>query len=178
MATVVLTGFMGTGKTSIGRRLAARLGQRFVDTDVLVERDEGCSIAEIFATRGEPDFRATEQRAIAEAVTISGAVIATGGGAIMNPDNLACLQAAAPLICLTARPQVLLDRIRTAGATRPLLEGAASPEQRIVALLTERAAAYAKVDLTVDTSDQTIDQAVDQIAAFLRSARPERPGVR
>ncbi|MGH7789702.1 MAG: shikimate kinase, partial [Candidatus Binatia bacterium] len=105
MATVVLTGFMGTGKSSVGERLAARLGAPFVDTDLLIERRAGRPIAALFAAEGEAPFRALERQAIAEAVGVPRAVIATGGGAIVDAENLATLRAAAPIVCLTARPE-------------------------------------------------------------------------
>ena len=175
MATVVLTGFMGTGKTSIGERLAARLERPFVDTDALIERREGRSIAAIFAADGEPHFRAIERRAIGEALAVPGAVVATGGGAIVDPANLAALRAAAPLVCLTARPEVILARTTTARSIRPLLQDD-DPLGRITALLAERAPAYAQADLTLDTSDRRLDDLVADLERFVRARRrPEVP---
>jgi shikimate kinase len=110
MATAVLTGFMGTGKSSVGVRLAARLGIPFVDTDEMIERREGCTIAELFARKGEGYFRDAERRAVVEASAHEDAVIATGGGAIVDAENLERLRAAAPVICLTATPDVILER--------------------------------------------------------------------
>lgn len=170
MATVVLTGFMGTGKTRIGERLAARLGRPFVDTDALVERHEGRSVAAIFAAAGEAHFRAAERRAVAEACGVADAVIATGGGAIVDPVNRETLRAAAPIVCLTARPDIILARAKRHGETRPLLQGD-DPGARIAALLAERADAYARADLTLDTSDRGIDDVVADIEAFLRTHR-------
>ncbi len=167
MATVVLTGFMGTGKTRIGERLAARLGRPFVDTDTLIEQREGRSVAAIFAAAGEAHFRAAERRAVTEACSVADAVIATGGGAIVDPANRETLRAAAPIVCLTARPEVILARATRHGDTRPLLQGD-DPAARIARLLAERADAYAHADLTLDTSDRRIDDLVADIAAFLR----------
>jgi shikimate kinase len=166
MATVVLTGFMATGKTSVGERLATRLGKPFVDTDALVERSEGRSIESIFATEGESYFRTAERRAIVEALGVPGAVIATGGGAIVDAANLATLKAAAPIVCLTASPEVLEKRVRAA-QDRPLLKGD-EPRRRIERLMAERAPAYAKADLTVDTSDRSVDEVVEEIARYLQ----------
>lgn len=175
MTIVVLTGFMGTGKTSVGVRLAARLARPFVDTDDLVEKGEGRSVAAIFAAEGEAYFRAAERRAVARAVAVPGAVVATGGGAIADPENLQRLRAAAPIVCLTARPEVILARIGAQTGVRPLLEGA-DPVGRIAALLAARAAAYARADLAVDTSDSAVDDTVDQIESFLRArSRGEVP---
>lgn len=167
MTIVVMTGMMGTGKTAVGERLAARLEAPFVDTDTLVEKAEGRSVAEIFATSGEAAFRAAERRAIAAALAVPRAVVATGGGAVVNPDNLAALRAAAPLVCLTARPEVILERARAGRVVRPLLQGD-DPAARLAALLAERAAAYAQADLTIDTSSRGIDDVVGDVLAFLR----------
>ena len=175
MAIVVLTGMMGTGKTSVGERLAAQLGAPFIDTDALVERAEGRTVAAIFADSGEAAFRAAEKRAIGEALSVRGAVVATGGGAIVDPDNLAALRAAAPIICLTARPDVILARALAAGNTRPLLQGK-DPAARIAALLAARAPAYAEADLTIDTSSRGLDDVVADVLAYLRSqGRTEQP---
>lgn len=171
MATVILTGFMGTGKSSVGRKLAARLNESFVDTDDLIERSEGSSISEIFVSKGEGYFRAAERRAINRALKVPDAVIATGGGAIVDPDNFARLHAEAPIVCLSARPEVILNRTCSAKTTRPLLENA-EPQERIETLLAQRAPAYAKADLTVDTSDRSIDEIVDEVVAFLRRVSP------
>jgi shikimate kinase len=173
MATVVLTGFMATGKTSVGERLAKRLSRPFVDTDRLVERAEGRSIEAIFATDGEAYFRAAERRAIDEALGVGGAVIATGGGAIVDPQNFAALHSAAPIVCLTARAEILAARARAMG-NRPLLAGR-DPRPQIDRLLAERAPAYARADLIIDTSDRTVDEVVDQIVEYL-GGQGGRPG--
>jgi shikimate kinase len=167
MTIVVLTGMMGTGKTSVGERLAKALGATFVDTDAMVERAEGRSVAAIFASHGEAAFRAAEKRAIGEALAVPRAVVATGGGAIVDAENRKALQAAAPIVCLTARPDVILARAAAAGATRPLLQDA-DPAARLAALLAERAVAYAQADLTIDTSARGVDDVVDEVLAFLR----------
>lgn len=175
MTIVVLTGMMGTGKTSVGERLAARLGAPFVDTDALVERAAGRSVAAIFARDGEAAFRAAERRAIAEALATPGAVVATGGGAIVDAGNLAALRAAAPIVCLTAHPDVILRRARAAGPSRPLLQGD-DPAGRIAALLAERAAAYGQADLRIDTSQRPLDDVVAEVLGFLRArGRTEVP---
>lgn len=170
MTTVVITGFMGTGKTSVGRALAERLSVPFVDTDDLVEKDEGRSIADIFASDGEPHFRQAERQAVVAALEVSGAVVATGGGAVMDPENLRRLKAAAPLVCLMADAETIEARTRAQGASRPLL---ARPDarERIEKLLEERAAAYAQADLQIDTSNRDVDDLVEQIASFLRTKR-------
>jgi len=166
MTTVVITGFMGTGKTSVGRALAGRLGVPFADTDSLIEKREGRSVTEIFDDRGEAYFRKVEKQAIAEALAIPGAVVATGGGAVLDADNAEVLCKAAPLVCLSARPDVIEARTRAQGGTRPLLSGADS-EGRIAALLAQRAEAYARADRQIDTSDRDLEDLVGEIGAFL-----------
>ncbi|HVN86988.1 MAG TPA: shikimate kinase [Candidatus Binatia bacterium] len=167
MATVILTGFMGTGKTAVGQRLAERTGATFLDTDAMVERTEACSIDRIFAEHGEPYFRAAERRAVAQAVTNTDAVIATGGGAIVDDENYRRLHAAGPIVCLSADPETIVGRTRR-GEARPLLAGRDALE-RVRDLLAARAAAYAKADLTIDTSSLAVDEVVDRILEFLQS---------
>jgi shikimate kinase len=167
MVTVVITGFMGTGKTSVGRALAARLGRSFVDTDVMVEQRTGRSVAAIFASEGEAAFRAAESAALAAALGEPGAVIATGGGALVDPKNLALVRnAAAPLVCLTARADLIVARAAAQGAVRPLLQGP-EPLRRVEELRAERAPVYAKADLSIDTSERSIDDVVAEIARFV-----------
>lgn len=166
--TIVLAGFMGTGKSSAGRRLAARLGREFVDTDALIERDAGTSIARIFADRGEAEFRAREKRAVAVAVGKEGRVVAVGGGAILDGENLAAMKAAGPVVCLTARPEIVLARVAH-DTGRPLLQGP-QPLETIRGLMAERAGAYARADVTIDTSDLTPDEVIETLLNALAAA--------
>ena len=163
--TIVLAGFMGTGKSSVGRRLAARLGREFVDTDALIERDAGTSITRIFADRGEAEFRAREKRAVAVAVGEDGRVVAVGGGAILDGENLAAMKAGGPVVCLTARPEIVLARVAH-DTGRPLLQGP-QPLETIRGLMAERADAYAQADVTIDTSDLTPDEVVERLLSTL-----------
>jgi shikimate kinase len=152
---IVLAGFMATGKTQVGRRLARALGWRFVDTDALVEAAAGRSVAAIFAEEGEPGFRARERAAVAEACAMPSAVVAVGGGALLDPANREALLAAGPVVCLRASPEEILRRVGTA-RDRPLLSGpairsAAERLVRIEALLAERAPVYDCATHVVDT---------------------------
>jgi shikimate kinase len=168
--TIVLMGFMGTGKSEVGRRLAQRLGRAFVDTDQLVEERTGRRIAAIFADDGEPAFRALEREAVANAASRGGAVVAVGGGAVLDPENVRVLRAAGILVHLTARPEVILRRVGD-GSQRPLLAG--DPQTTVLQLLAEREPAYAAAaDVTVDTSERTAEQVVEEIQQAL--ARSER----
>lgn len=170
MRPIMLTGFMGTGKSEVGRRLAQRLGRAFVDTDHLIEERAGKRVAAIFAEDGEPAFRALERAAVAEAAGRGGAVVAVGGGAVLDPENVRRLRASGILVHLTARPEVVLARVGD-GGTRPLL--AHDPEGAVRKLLAERGPAYAAAaDLTVDTSDRAADEIVAEIQQAL--ARSER----
>lgn len=168
--TIFLTGFMGTGKTTVGKKLAERLGRTFVDTDQVIERDEGRPITAIFATDGEAYFRALERRVI-DGVPAD-AVVATGGGAMVDPTNRERMRAAGPIVCLSADPDTILER--TAGnSERPLLSGS-DPRRSIRELLARRASAYAEADFIIDTSKMDAGEVVDSVIAFLDRRRAER----
>ena len=131
-ARVILAGFMGTGKTEVGRRLARSLGWTFVDTDALVESATGRSVSALFAEEGEPVFRAREREAVAQACILNATVVAVGGGALLDPENRRRLLAAGPVVCLRASPRELVRRLGTA-RDRPLLngDGTASEQERL-----------------------------------------------
>jgi shikimate kinase len=170
MRAIVLMGFMGTGKSEVGRRLAKRLGRAFTDTDQLVEQGAERTVREIFATEGEPAFRALERAAVADAAR-RGGVIAVGGGAVLDPVNVEVLRAAGVLVLLTAPPDVIRARVGDA-ATRPLLAGRS--ETSLERLLGERQAAYgAAADLTVDTADRTVDEVVEEIRSAVAGVKPD-----
>lgn len=164
---IILTGFMGTGKTTVGQRLAAVLGLPFIDTDRLVEDMTGLKIPEIFRQYGEERFRSAESRAVAHASGFSGAVVATGGGVVLNPSNMRLLRESGWIILLEACPEVLARRLQTEQG-RPLLQGAADRLLAIKSLLEERKPYYWDCDCRVDTSSLTVEEVVQQILAFLR----------
>lgn len=147
---IILTGFMGTGKSVVGKRLARQLKRRFIDTDTLIEQEAGISIAQIFETEGEPAFRKRERQAITRSCQEDDIVIATGGGAIMDAENVRMLKESGLVICLTARPEVILQRLHTT-SSRPLLQEP-KPLEKIQNLIADRADAYAQADLSIDTS--------------------------
>jgi shikimate kinase len=157
---------MGTGKTVVGRRLAERLGLAFVDLDDLIQQDAGMAIPEIFASEGEAGFRRRERTLITAIANREDVVLATGGGAILDPENMRTLKARGTLVCLQAEPQTILERIG-ADTDRPLLQ-TSDRMARIRALLEERGAAYAAADLIVETSRLHIDEVVDRIVSQLQ----------
>jgi len=176
---VVLTGFMGTGKTAVGQRVAERLGRTFVDTDALVERRAGRAVREIFATDGEAAFRDREREAVAEACSLGDVVVATGGGALVDERNFARLADGGFMVCLTAAPEAIARRVRATAADRPLLGGRAGLTARIRELLAARAPVYARIGFAVDTTGRTVDQVADDVIAALSAAeRAGRPAGR
>jgi shikimate kinase len=154
---------MGTGKTEVGKRLAKRLGWRFVDVDELIETSAKMPIARLFTERGESVFRRLERRHISRIIHGCDQMIATGGGAFIDPVNRSRLRASGPVVCLTARPHVVLARVGRRFSVRPLLAGAANPLARIRLLMAQRAKAYAQADLTIDTSELTVPETVEQV---------------
>ncbi len=168
---VFLTGFMGTGKSTTGARLAERLQLPFVDTDVVVCDLAGQSIPDVFAREGEERFRALETEALQRAIAAGPAVIATGGGAMLRPGNVELMRAAGPIICLHASAETILRRTAKRGG-RPLLEGG-DPMRRITDLLRERQPHYARADYQVSAegSDRelTLSRLVEVLSADRRS---------
>jgi shikimate kinase len=161
---IALTGFMAVGKSAVGRNLARKLGRRFVDLDKIIEKTEGMKIKTIFDRKGESYFRKAEKRALTEVLVKRGQVIATGGGVVMDNDNLRLLRETF-LICLTATPEVLLRRAGN-NQRRPLLESSDRAE-RIRELLAGREKNYAQAHVFVDTSNLTVDQVVAKIIGMI-----------
>jgi shikimate kinase len=176
--SIVLTGMMGVGKSSIGRRLSARLGVPLVDADIEIEKAAGMSIADIFARHGEADFRSGEARVIARLLDGGPQVLATGGGAVMNPDTRAAIKAKGISIWLCAELDVLMRRINKRKHERPLLQ-TADPEATLRNLLAAREPVYAQADLTVHSRevphDAIVSEIVAALAAFLNCTAPAEP---
>ncbi|MGQ9824368.1 MAG: shikimate kinase [Desulfotomaculales bacterium] len=168
MKNIVLIGFMGTGKTAVGRRLAGRLGREFVDTDAEIERVTGKSIPQIFARDGEKRFRSEERLVIQKFSCREGLVISTGGGAVLDPENVADLKRNGILICLKADPEVIYQRVK-GKKHRPLLLKKGNLKDQILKLLDERKLSYDVADYTVDTSQRPPDRVVDEIIAYLKA---------
>lgn len=160
---------MAVGKSAIGRNLAKKLHRRFVDLDRLIEKTEGMKVREIFAQKGEPYFRQLEKQTLAAVLQREGQIIATGGGVVVDDENLTLLRQKALLIGLTASLDILLAR-GGMGNKRPLLKGN-NRKQRVEELLAQREVRYAQAAMTIDTSDLTMDQVVEKIIQVLGSER-------
>lgn len=164
--TVALVGMMGAGKTSVGKRLAARLGVAFKDADHEIEAAAGLTVAEIFARHGEPEFRAGERRVIARLLAEAPHVLATGGGAYMDPDTRAAMQERAFTIWLKAPVELLLARTAKR-PTRPLLNNA-DPKGTLEKLLALREPVYAEADYVMESVDGPHEKAVEHLVAVLK----------
>ena len=171
--TIALVGLMGVGKSSIGRRLAHALDLPFRDADTEIEAAAGCSIADIFERLGEPAFREGERRVIARLLDDPPHVLATGGGAFMNPDTRALIKARTISIWLTADIDVLVRRVSRKD-NRPLLTGK-DPESVLRAQAAERGPIYALADFSVETGETAHQVAVEAILAALNAHLQEQP---
>ena len=158
---LVLLGFMGTGKSALGRRLADLARRPYLDMDAELERRAGKPVARIFAEDGEAAFRDMESRLAEEWGGKDGAVISCGGGVVLREENLKALGKNGVLVCLTARPEVILERT-SRSKKRPLLAGE-DREQKIRDLLAARAPFYAQIPIQIDTSDRDIDALADRL---------------
>lgn len=165
LRNIALTGFMAAGKTVVGRKLALRLASPFVDLDRAIEEAEGMKVQEIFAQKGEAFFRDLEKRKLKEVLGREGQVVATGGGAVVDEENLRLLKEKSLLICLKAPPEVLKQRAGT-GRGRPLLQGE-DRKGKIASLLSRREEIYAQAHLTIDTSKLSVEEVVEKILGQL-----------
>jgi shikimate kinase len=161
MGNIYLVGFMGTGKTSVGKELARQKKWCFVDLDELIELKEKRTIADIFAKEGEPYFRCLEHRVLKEIAREEKFVVACGGGIVINKDNVNVMKETGTIVCLAATPEVILKRTSGSGH-RPLLN-VGDRKKQIEILLKLRAPYYAQADKTIDTSKLTVKQAVQRI---------------
>ena len=150
-ANIVLVGFMGTGKTAAGRLLSRRLERVLIDMDAMIEEREGRTIAQIFAQDGEPYFRSLERKLVQELCQRQNLVIATGGGVVLDPENVRDLSRTGVVICLKSSPGAILHRVG-ADRRRPLLETEEDKTQRIIELLKSRQPLYDAIPCQIDTS--------------------------
>jgi shikimate kinase len=167
--SVVLVGMMGAGKSTIGRRLSARLRLPFLDADTEIEAAAGMSIPDIFETHGEPHFRDGEARVIARLLDGGPAVLATGGGAFMREDTRGRIRAKAVSIWLKADADIIMKRVKRR-ADRPLLQ-TADPAATVGRLIEEREPVYQHADLTIWSRDvpheRIVEECIDALHALL-----------
>jgi shikimate kinase len=166
---IALVGFMGTGKSSVGRLAAELLQFEFVDTDDLIEAQCGMSIEEIFKNQGEAAFRRLEQEAVRNLATRQKTVIATGGGLVADPANLASLKTHALVVCLWASPETIWERVQTQ-THRPLLQ-TADPLGKIRELLALRGPLYRQADVLIHTGQRSHKEVVQQVLHQFHLAR-------
>ena len=168
---IFLVGPMGSGKTAVGKQLARALGLPFVDSDAEIEQRTGVDIPLIFDKEGEAGFRAREREAIAELVTRRGIVLATGGGAVLLPENREALRSHGTVVYLKTSVSQQARRVRR-GANRPLLAGTEDPAARLAALMTQRAPLYEGLaHLTVSTDGSLVAAVVARILGQLPAHR-------
>ncbi len=170
MKNIVLTGFMGAGKSTVGRMLAKDLGYRFFDMDEFIEKETRMRVADIFKISGEAHFRGIEADLVKRLATGgfgSGLVVSAGGGAVVDEANRAALKAFGAVICLSAGVDEILNRLKGSGDSRPLLD---SPDrrERIAELLEKRRLAYMDANLCIDTTGMEARAVVERIKAFLK----------
>ena len=166
---LVLGGFMGSGKSSVGRLVAAQLRFRYVDTDELIEQRAGRTITQIFTENGEPFFRELEAQVVAELAQYENAVISTGGGMTANEANLASLKQHALVICLWASPETIWERVRHQ-SHRPLLRDP-DPLEKIRKLLTARAPFYKQADALVISEGRSVKEVAQHVIHQFHLAR-------
>jgi len=167
---LVLVGMMGAGKTTVGRRVAARLNRQFLDSDEEIEKAAQMSVPEIFEQRGEPEFRSGETRVIARVLKHRGVVLATGGGAFVNPETRALVKAGAISVWLKAEIDILFERV-SRRSNRPLLK-TANPRATLEKLIEDRYPIYAEADVTVISRDvpqeAVASDVIEAVLAYLK----------
>lgn len=164
---IILTGFMGSGKTTVGKLLARQLEYAFVDTDRLIEERAGMRVQEIFTTAGEPTFRRLEVEVAVELGAGEGMVIATGGGLMLHPASVRALEASGAVFCLAARPEEILRRVSRGSQVRPLLD-TPDPLARIVELINEREKGYSRFTQIGTSGKSPKEVTEDILARFLK----------
>ena len=166
---IVLIGFMGTGKTAVGKRLAALLDKDFYDSDDEVEKVTGMTITQLFNKYGEVRFRSEENLAVNRLAKNENCVIATGGGVVLDKTNMEVLSVNGVIICLSAKPEVIYERVKKRN-NRPLLKKG-DLYQNILELLAQRDELYKAADLYIDTSDLDFQEIIDKIIDFLNKEK-------
>jgi len=165
MRNIILVGFMGTGKSVVGKLLAKKLNMDFVESDEMIETREKMPIKDIFEKKGEPYFRKVEKEAMKEASSRKNIVISVGGGAIVDEDNLKNLKNSGIIICLKTSPETILKRTKDL-KTRPLLN-VSDPKKQIEELLKKREPYYNKADYSIETDNLSVNEVVIKIIELI-----------
>lgn len=171
MKSLVLIGFMGTGKTTLGKALAERLARPLVDLDDVIVREQGMEIGELFARYGEDYFRRIEHETLCRYVAQPDLILSPGGGAVLQEANRAVMRVHCLVVCLTAQPEVILRRVEQDKTVRPVLEQrepGQSKLERIEQVLAERRTCYQEADLVLDTSHASIEELTEQVLLWLK----------
>lgn len=166
---IALIGFMGSGKSTVGRFVASQLHFEFLDTDEIIQQRTCMEINSIFAESGEAAFRALEQALVKELASKERTVISTGGGLPVNPENLASLKTHALVVCLWATPEKIFERVKES-THRPLLKDT-DPLGRIKSLLSQREPFYRQADVLLNTDQRPLREIAQHIMAQFRQAR-------
>jgi shikimate kinase len=161
MRNIIITGFMGTGKSEAGRIVAARLGLKLVDIDTLIEGEQNMTISEIFTQFGESAFREMEADAVRRLSEMNNLVVSTGGGVVLRDENMANLRKNGTIICLTASPEIILKRVGSDNS-RPLLQ-TDDPLAAIRQLLKDRKKYYETADMVIDTEGRSPLEVAEEI---------------
>jgi len=172
IVNLALIGFMGAGKTSVGRLVAEQLRFDYLDTDELIQSRTGRTITDIFARDGEPAFRALEQQVTEELAARERTLIATGGGLPTNPANLTSLKKHALVVCLWASPEKIWERVKNQ-THRPLLQGP-EPQKKIRDLLAAREPFYRQADVLINTDTRSVREVAQQIVHQFKLAQSKR----
>ena len=175
LKNIVLIGFMGSGKSNVGKRLAKKLNMQYIDTDEEIEKLVGKSIPKIFAEDGEVRFRSEETLMLKKLQSKEKCVISTGGGIVLKPENVELMKKIGVVIHLTALPHLIYSRLKNSIKNRPLLYSYAKTEEELISrikhLMKERKNAYDIADIIVDTSNCTVDEVVCKIIDCLKSSK-------
>ncbi len=176
MKSLILIGFMGTGKSTLGKVLADKLQLRQVDLDDVVVQEQQMAISDVFAQYGEDYFRKLEHEVLCRYAAQPNLIISPGGGAVLRAENRAVMREHGTVISLLARPEVILERVNRDATVRPVLEHrkpGQSKLERIEEVLAQRMACYQEADLILDTSDASVDELAEQVLTWLRQQAGE-----
>ncbi len=168
---IVIIGFMATGKTIVGRKLAKKINMEFIDTDKLIEQKEKMSINKIFSEKGEDCFRELEKNLIKKISRKNNVVISTGGGVVLFSENMTRLRRNGIVICLKTRPEIILRRVEFQKGIRPLLNKS-NPLKEIRDILKKREVYYKQADIFIDTTDFNVNKIVKKILKEISALTP------